>query len=100
DELGGFSTAERVQHRRARTLCVDDVRQGVVKLLGLVVVHRNDQTAAALERNADDDEATFLDSLHRSVSGPGLHGCHRIPFRKRSTRSIIPYIDGTRKPSH
>src|SRR3546814_17547543 len=45
--------------------------------LGFGVVHRNDETASALQRNADDDEAPLLHGLHRSVTGSRLHGCHR-----------------------
>src|SRR5690606_443553 len=59
----------------------DDARKGVVEFLGLVVVHRHHEAASALEPNAHDDEATLLYSLHRSVTGPRLHGCHELsPF--------------------
>ena len=77
----------------------DDVREGVVELFGLVIVDRDDQTAATLERYANDDEASFLDSLHRSVSGPGFHGCHRYPFQ-RCAASIIPLRRGPVVPGH
>src|SRR5690606_21565814 len=70
------------RYRRATRMSArDDTREGVVQLLGLVVVDRHHQTAAALERNAHDDEATLLYSLHRAVTGPRLHGCHELsPF--------------------
>jgi hypothetical protein len=46
-------------------------------ILGLSIVHRDDQTAPTLEWNTHDDEAPLLHGLHRPVSGSRLHRCHR-----------------------
>src|SRR5210317_1698745 len=48
----------------------------VVKLLGFCVIDRHHETSAALERHLDDNQTTFFDSLHGSITGSGLHCCH------------------------
>src|SRR4051794_15231869 len=74
-----------------------DADQGVTQLGGLGVVDRHDEAAAALERNPHDDQATFFNSLHRSVTGPRLHGCHVVsPFD--GYPSIIPHPPTLREP--
>lgn len=52
-----------------------------MEFLGLGIVDRDDQAASSFERNPHDDESTLLNSLHRPVTGPRLHGCHQMsPF--------------------
>lgn len=52
----------------------------IVKLLGFRVVHRDDESSSALERNTHNDQAPLFYSLHWPVSGPWLHGRHELPF--------------------
>ncbi|AMM20292.1 hypothetical protein AX769_09120 [Frondihabitans sp. PAMC 28766] len=47
-----------------------------------VIVDRNHEATTTFERNPHDDETPLLNSLHWSVAGSRLHGCHQIvPFR-------------------
>src|SRR5690606_19484728 len=54
-----------------------DGAQRLAQLRGLGRVQLDDEPTTALERHTHDDAPTLLGDLERSVTGPGLHGCHR-----------------------
>jgi hypothetical protein len=53
-----------------------------VKLAGFLIVDGDDQASATLERDFDDNESAFFDSLHGSISGSGLHCGHNRTLLK------------------
>ncbi len=74
-----------------RSACSNNASESVVQFAGLSVIDRDNEAATAFQRHAHDDQSAFFNSLHWSVSGPRLHGCHvKSPFI--GTRPIIPYV--------
>jgi hypothetical protein len=61
---------------KRQALRLYDSSERVVEFFCFCVIDGNDKTAATLEWNSNDDEATLFDSLHWPVSGPRLHGSH------------------------
>ena len=65
--------------------------EGVTKLGGLSVIHRDDEASPTLERNLHNNQTTLADSFHRSIAGTRLHRCHfAISFNHLSTSLLSP----------